>query len=291
MPEYQRYRSNLGRAEVLPSVDRFVRLARESKSGKGQMDEKIRLAAEKIVAGKTNVAFTGAGISVESGIPDFRSPGGLWQKFDPMEYATIEAFQADPEKVWVMLREMHSLIEAAVPNPAHEALAELESLGLLAGLITQNIDNLHQEAGNSQVIEFHGNATALRCLECGVREAASDANERMQAETEGGGGPPLCGACGAILKPDVVLFGEAIPPGPGQLAMELSDSADVFIIVGTSGTVAPASYLPVVAKRAGGFVIEVNLEPTPLSDVADLSLHGRAEQLLPAIVERVRGMV
>ncbi len=155
--------------------------------------------------GTRAVALTGAGISVESGIPDFRSAGGLWEKFNPMEYATIDAFIRDPRKVWRMLTSLADLLEQAEPNPAHSALARLEKAGLLTGVVTQNVDNLHQRAGSVRVVEFHGNGQRLLCLSCHKVYDAGDVGEL--------GSPPQCG-CGEILKPDVVLFGEAIPPAP-----------------------------------------------------------------------------
>ncbi len=249
----------------------------------------LKEVARKIAAGKKNVAFTGAGISVESGIPDFRSAGGLWERFDPMEYATIDAFRADPTKVWGMLAEMHEVVERARPNPAHRALARLEELGLLAGVITQNIDNLHQEAGSNNVIEFHGNARRLVCA-CGFAESAKATMRRMAEQ--GRPMPPRCERCFAVLKPDVVFFGEPIPPRAHRLALQLSEAPDVFLVVGTSAEVAPASYLPVVARRTGGTVVEVNLEPTPLSDgIADFAFRGQAGEVLPALVQEVERLV
>lgn len=254
------------------------------------MERAIQEVAEKIAAGRKNVALTGAGISVESGVPDFRSPGGLWERFDPMEYASIEAFEADPVKVWQMLAEMSRVLEAAAPNPAHLALARLEALGRLAGVITQNIDNLHRAAGSQQVVEYHGNASRLICLSCGVRQDALDARRRMQAA--GDEGPPRCPHCDRVLKPDAVFFGEPIPAEPGRLAMELSSEPDVFMVVGTSGMVAPASYLPVVAKKTGGLIVEINPEQTPLSEgFADRVLRGPAGELLPELARRVEALV
>ena len=163
----------------------------------------IQRAAEDILRAKKTIAFTGAGISVESGIPDFRGAQGLWQKYDPEEYAHIDAFYSNPEKVWLMLKDMFSLIMAAKPNPAHIGLAELERMGLLSSVITQNVDGLHQAAGNTNVIEFHGSHKTLSCLKCSTKiEGTSLTLEDL---------PARCSRCSSLLKPDVVFFGEPIP--------------------------------------------------------------------------------
>ena len=250
------------------------------------MDRQLDEIAKRIVAGKKNVALTGAGISVESGIPDFRSPGGLWERFDINEYGTIEAFRQDPVKVWSMLAEIDRVVAAAKPNGAHIALANMEKLGCLSGIITQNIDNLHQGAGSSKVIEFHGNTTRLVCLSCGLRMDAAKVREQMTPSVPDF--PPRCPMCDSVLKPDVVMFGEPIPDEPGRRAMALSDGASVFMVVGTSVSVAPASYLPSMAKSSGACLVEVNPNPTPLSEgIADFSLRGMAGEILPKLVEKI----
>lgn len=249
------------------------------------MDEAvIREVAQLIVEAKgRTAALTGAGISVESGIPDFRSPGGLWERFNPMEYATIDAFETDPGKVWQMLRELSRVVTEARPNPAHAALSRLEELGLLSGIVTQNIDNLHQAAGSKNVIEFHGNGSRLRCLLCGHLEDARAAEARFATEF-----PPLCPYCKVALKPDVVLFGEAIPEDAGREAMRLVQGAAVLLVVGTSALVAPASYMPIVARKMGAALVEINLEDTILSrDYARYVLRGKAGEILPRLVAAV----
>jgi NAD-dependent protein deacetylase/lipoamidase len=244
---------------------------------------RLGIVAKKLIEGKDSIAFTGAGISVESGIPDFRSRGGLWEKFDPMEYATIDAFKRNPEKVWEMLREMDKVLEAADPNPAHSGLARLEELNLINGVVTQNIDNLHQEGGSKQVVEFHGNGRRLICIKCGEAVAAADARARWQEEF-----PPRCPKCGQIMKPDVVLFGEPIPAGASNQAMRMAQTASVVLVIGTSAMVAPASYIPVVAKKSGAFIVEINREDTILSqEIADLTIRGRAGEIVPALVEQI----
>ena len=228
------------------------------------------------------VALTGAGISVESGIPDFRSAGGLWDKFDPMEYATIDAFRRDPVKVWEMIHGLEVLLTRAAPNPAHLALAQLEQTGLLRGIVTQNIDNLHQRAGSSRVVEFHGNGQRLRCLSCGAM---------VQAQQAGGAGaPPRC-TCGEILKPDVVFFGEQIPQAALQGATELLEGCEVMLVVGTSATVYPFASLPGVVANRGCTLVEMNLEPTGLSPRCDVTLHAPAGTTLTAVVNRVKELL
>ncbi len=240
-------------------------------------------AHEKVAAAlrKTNnaIAVTGAGISVESGIPDFRSPGGLWTKYPPFEYATIEAFLDDPDKVWVMFYELGAMLEKAKPNPAHFALARLEELGHLKGVITQNIDNLHEDAGNSVVVEYHGNAATLICPACHRRRPMSMEQRAL--------GAPRC-ECGGYMKPDVVLFGEVIPPQAMLSADRLARVCDVVIIVGTSAQVYPAAGLPFAAKDHGATIIEVNTTPTEFtSRITDIFLQGPAGEVLPAVVELV----
>lgn len=234
-------------------------------------------AARIIQESRRAVALTGAGISVESGIPDFRSKGGLWERFDPREFATIQAFRRNPAKVWTMLQEMEAVILAARPNPAHLALAELEARGKLVGVITQNVDNLHQAAGSKNVVEYHGNALRFVCLNCGGRwERAALDFTRL----------PLYCHCGGLIKPDVVFFGEPIPAAAQEAAHELVSSCDLLIIVGTSGEVAPASFLPLTAKEAGAVILENNLAPTLLTrTVTDYFLHGPAGQLWPRVLE------
>ncbi len=225
------------------------------------------------------VALTGAGISVESGIPSFRGAGGLWERFDPMEYAHIAAFRSNPAKVWRLLKEMDETIRLARPNPAHLALAELEAKGMLAGIITQNVDNLHQAAGSREVVEYHGNALRFVCLAC-CRPFAREDLEFDQA--------PLYCPCGGLIKPDVVFFGEGIPPEAQRAANELARSCDLMLLIGTSGEVAPANYLPQVAKGRGALIAENNLEPTHLTyHLTDHFLPGPAGEVWPRIIEEL----
>ncbi len=235
--------------------------------------------AEIIRGRRKAVALTGAGISVESGIPDFRSEGGLWSRFDPLEYATIHAFRTQPAKVWELLTEMDRIILAARPNPAHYALAELEARGKLLGVITQNVDNLHQAAGSKRVVEYHGNAHRFVCLAC----KGHHPRESLDFSRT-----PLYCLCGGLIKPDVVFFGEPIPAAAQEEAENLAQSCDLLLIIGTSGEVSPANYLPQIAKDHGALIIENNLEHTLLTrSVTDYFLPGKAGELWPEVIENL----
>ena len=235
-----------------------------------------RQAAERLRHCRHAVALTGAGISVESGIPDFRSEGGLWSRFDPMQFGHIESFRRNPSKVWQMLLEMDALLSHSVPNGAHFALAELEKLNRLKSVITQNVDSLHQRAGSTHVIEYHGHGRSLRCDQCGR------AYERQGLTWQEL--PPRC-TCGGPLRPNFVFFGEEIPPDAHRQAIDAARACDLMLVVGTSGTVAPASFLPGIAKELGAFIIEINPERTQLSArLSDLCIAERAGTALPAIV-------
>jgi len=244
--------------------------------------EKMFREVAGIIREKGNaVAFTGAGISVESGIPAFRGGQGLWEKYDPMEYAHIEAFLGSPGKVWTMLREMGEVILRAAPSPAHKALGVLEKAGLLKAVITQNVDGLHQMAGNANVIEYHGNHRRLVCLSCGRSSAFTE--ESMRAMPY-----PVCERCQDAMKPDVVFFGEQIPSAAMLRAGQEAASCKVMIIIGTSGVVYPAAEIPFAARSKGATVVEVNLEPTPFtSAITDYFLQGSASVILPAILDEL----
>jgi len=242
----------------------------------------LRDAADIIRRSKNMIALTGAGVSVESGIPDFRSAGGLWDKYDPSIYATIHSFNSMPERVWDMIFEMIELTTTAKPNPAHYALAELESMGLLKALITQNIDNLHQEAGSSNVIEFHGNSSRLECLRCGNEYDASEFD--LTGMTI-----PRCGGCGTILKPSVIFFGEMIPHDALHSSSMYAAKADVVLVAGTSAVVYPAAAIPQQAKMNGAKIIEFNIEETELTHRGtDIFIHGSAGSTLPQLVEMLK---
>lgn len=216
------------------------------------METALKQAAELIGASRKLVALTGAGVSTESGIPDFRSKGGLWSRFDIMEYGTLGAFRRNPTKVWQMLAELME-VTSARPNKGHLALAELERCGLLAGIITQNIDGLHQQAGSKEVVEFHGSLATFSCLHC--------QNQYERVEVELLNLPPACPHCQALLKPDVVFFDEQIPAQALQASADLLHGCDLLLVAGTSCQVVPAAYIPGQVRQQGGQLIEINLEP------------------------------
>lgn len=251
------------------------------------MEDKTTRLAELIVQRKPTVALTGAGISVPSGIPDFRSPGtGLWDKIDPMEVASIHGFEKNPAKFFQFMAPLESLVESGRPNPAHDAVAELENMGLLRSIITQNIDNLHQDAGSKNVIELHGNASRGTCRGCG--------GKFKRAELAGladGSGVPRCPRCGGVIKPDVVLFGESLPFDALMTAQRDAGECGVMLVVGSSLTVAPASMMPQVAYRAGAAVAVINLQSTYMDSYAEVALHEKVEEALPAVVAKVKELI
>ena len=222
------------------------------------------------------VCLTGAGISAESGIPTFRGADGLWKRFRPEELANFDAFLANPDLVWEWYRFRREKIGAAKPNAGHRALAAWQARGSSEfQLITQNVDGLHQLAGSRDVIELHGNIWNDRCLDCG----------RMQAcESDVSEGVPQC-LCGGTMRPDVVWFGEFLPELALAKSFDLAASCEVFLVVGTSAAVQPAAGLPLVAKRNGACLIEVNPEPTPLSESADFNFFAPAGEVLPLLLE------
>ncbi len=241
----------------------------------------INRAVQDILRAKKTIVLTGAGISVESGIPDFRSEQGLWSKYDPEEYAHIDAFRAQPEKVWVMLKEMMELIIKAKPNPAHRGLALLEEMGFLSSVITQNVDGLHQAAGSKRAIEFHGTHRTLSCLNCGLKRDISMFSLQQF--------PPKCPNCETLLKPDVIFFGEPIPREAHAMAYSEAQSCDLVMVIGTSAAVQPAADIPRMAKTYGATVAEINVEETFLTGrVSDYSILGPCAITIPEIVKRVK---
>ena len=225
------------------------------------------------------VAFTGAGISVESGIPAFRGGQGLWEKYDPMEYAHISSFLTEPEKVWCMLREMGETILKAAPSGAHKALGALEKAGLLSAVITQNVDGLHQMAGNTNVIEYHGSHRRLICPTCSKTGPFTDEVLSVMPF-------PVCERCGTALKPDVVFFGEGIPVAAMARADQEATSCKIMLIIGTSGVVYPAADIPFMASRMGAKIVEINVSPTPFtSAITHHFLGGGASEAMAAILD------
>jgi len=220
------------------------------------------------------VVLTGAGVSAESGVPTFRGAEGLWRNFNPQELATPEAFEADPRLVWEWYDWRRSIIAGIRPNPAHYALAELERRSPGFTLITQNVDGLHGAAGSRNVLEIHGSIWTVRCVECGNSSENRDVPIKIL---------PRC-SCGGLLRPGVVWFGESLPEEVLYRAFEAASSADCMLVIGTSGIVQPAASLAARAKGAGAFVAEINPEATPLSDIMDARLPGKAAELMPRLV-------
>ena len=246
----------------------------------------IQAAAELLRRAHHAVALVGAGLSAESGIPTYRGMGGLWSRFGEPTIEGWEQFQQDPAGWWREVLAHHETsdfgkaIDAASPNAGHHAMADLEKMGRLAHIITQNIDNLSQRAGARHVTEIHGNRYLVRCMSCGGRDRLETLSfERL---------PPLCPECGGILKTDTVMFGEPIPADALKECYRQSALADLFLVVGTSAVVYPAAEFPLMAKRHGAPLIEINPEETALSDIADVIIRARAGEALPAIVQRLK---
>jgi NAD-dependent deacetylase len=239
-----------------------------------------RLAELLAGAGGSAVALTGAGVSVPSGIPDFRSPGsGLWENVDPMEVAHIAVFEADPARFWHHYRPRLQTFGEVRPNAAHAALAELERRGLLAAVVTQNIDRLHRAAGSREVIEVHGSIETSSCLECG----ASFGLDRVEGLFDAAG-VAICAECGGPVKPDVVLFGELLPEAAITRAQELAGKAELMLCVGSSLAVHPVAGLPGLTLECGGELAIVTKGPTPYDGVAAVRLDGEVDEELTALV-------
>ena len=233
------------------------------------MKNNYEIAAEIIKNSKFPVAFTGAGISVESGIPPFRGPTGLWSKYDP-KILDIGFFLQNPAESWKYIKEIfYDYMGNTQPNEAHKFLSWLEKIGKLKGVITQNIDNLHQKAGSKKVIEFHGTASQMECMSCKRKFPSSNISlENL---------PPLCPECQGVLKPDFVFFGEPIPPKALDESIKLCKNADCVIVIGTTGEIMPASQLPILAKQNGAKIIEINIEPSNYTHtITDIFLNDKA---------------
>jgi NAD-dependent deacetylase len=230
------------------------------------------------------VALTGAGMATESGIPDFRSPTGIWAELDPMEYATLSAFRRDPAKVWWFYRKRIEMLTAAAPNRAHFALVELESLGLLQTVVTQNIDMLHGRAGSRDVVEVHGSIRTSSCRSCGSAHELTRVEELLEA-TEG---IPTCDLCDGVLKPDVVFFEEQLPVAAIDRAHVLAREARLLLVVGSTLEVHPVAGLPELTVAAGGRVAIVNIGPTSFDRRAVLKLDASAGEALERVAEILR---
>lgn len=249
------------------------------------MDEKINLIARKIAEGGRNVVFTGAGISTESGIPDYRSKGGIWDNFRPVLFDEFMASREARIEYWRRKSELYDDLVNAEPNPAHLALVTLYERGLLDAVITQNIDGLHQRAGlpDEKVIELHGNTHRVRCMSCGRLSSLEAAQKRIAA----GELAPEC-ECGGYLKPDTISFGQAMPVEEVRQAATLAQQCDFFMVVGSTLLVHPAASMPEYAKQQGAFLAIVNLSETPCDGICDVLIRGKAGEVLDKIVQAVR---
>ncbi|MCK4461608.1 MAG: NAD-dependent deacylase [candidate division Zixibacteria bacterium] len=224
--------------------------------------------------------LTGAGISAESGVPTFRGKQGLWKEFKPEELATMSAFMANPNLVWQWYNWRRELMGKVEPNPGHQALAELEDMFTEFTLITQNIDGLHRHAGSKNILELHGNIHRNKCADC---------NRQVAAQTEiDPDNIPTCEQCGGRIRPDVVWFGEMLDTDIISTAFRVSEESDVFLSIGTSAIVHPAASLPMMAKRSGATLIEINPERTPLTELADFYVSAKSGEFLPPLVKQLR---
>lgn len=239
-------------------------------------EDKLAEAVRLLKKSRYTTAYTGAGISVESGIPPFRGAGGLWDKYDP-EMLEIGYFMANPAKAWVVIKEIfYDFFGNAKPNKAHLVLAEMEKHGILERTITQNIDNLHQEAGCRHVFEFHGNSKQLVCLDCHKTYKVGELSIDYL--------PPTCRQCGGLVKPDFVFFGEPIPQKALDAAYEAAVKSDIFLIIGTTGEVMPANQIPFMAKENGATIIEINPETSLYTGkITDVFLQGKAGEVMERI--------
>jgi NAD-dependent deacetylase len=243
--------------------------------------EKISQIASKIKAGGNNVVFTGAGISTESGIPDYRSQGGIWDKFRPVYFDEFMSSREARAEYWRRWVELYQGILRAKPNPAHLALAELHEKGLLQAVVTQNVDGLHQDSGlpDDKIIELHGNTRRIRCMSCSRIVPIENVRERLAS----GDPAPECD-CGGYLKPDTVSFGQSMPVAEVEKAVDLSRKSDFFLVVGSTLLVQPAAHMPIYAKNNGAFLAIVNLSDTPCDEMCDALIRERAGKVLQKIV-------
>jgi len=244
--------------------------------------DKIKALASDIQKARKIVAFTGAGISAESGVPTYRGEGGLWTKYDSSKYASIGYFLQNPSYYWNFFKDVrYPILKKVKPNQAHLALFEMEKAGNLKTVITQNIDGLHQEAGSSSVIELHGTTRTIICMDCAQKYTIGEAYDQLAERI-----PPLCSACGGILRPDVVFFGEMLAPEILRNAYAAAASCDFMLAVGSSLVVYPAADIPLRAKQAGAKLAVINIGTTPLDSVADYVINQAAGSVLPQVVQQ-----
>ena len=245
------------------------------------MDKDIRELKDCFNLSKNIVAFTGAGLSTESGIPTYRGRGGLWTKYDPMKYANINYFLKDATYYWEFFRDIrYKIIISAKPNKAHYFLVELEKQNKLKHVITQNIDGLHKIAGQKRVIELHGNTREIVCMDCNKTLTMDEAFTLLKNQL-----PPRCTHCKGILRPNTVFFGESLPQKELDKAISVSKKCDLFLVLGSSLVVSPASHLPQIAKENGSLLAIINIDSTPFDDVADIVIHDAASKVLSDLIE------
>ncbi len=245
------------------------------------MQQLILQAATVLAQAQRVVCLTGAGVSAESGVATFRdAQTGLWSHFDAQQLASQAGFAADPGLVWRWYMDRLHTVEQTKPNPGHWALAQLEQRVPVFTLATQNVDNLHERAGSRSVLHIHGRITHMRCNRCGFVHPLEEAERKQPL-------PPLCWQCGGYIRPDVVWFGEALPGRITDLAWRAAERCDVMLVVGTSGVVYPVAQLPLLAQQRGAIIIDVNLDCTPISEIADLFLQGASGTILPQVVKAI----
>lgn len=256
-----------------------------------QKSNPIETVSLWIAEAKRIIVFTGAGVSTESGIPDFRSPGGLWDRYDPDEFRFQRFLESEEarKKYWKMSSEFYGLLTRVRPNAAHDACVELHRLDKLECVITQNVDGLHSEAGlePDKVIEIHGNALQVGCLECDARHPRSEIQEWLDAGEE----VPLCRKCGGLLKPRTISFGQGMPVDEMQRAEACMKRCDLFVVIGSSLVVYPAAEMPVHAKVSGARLAIINMTPTPFDENADLVIYGKAGEVMAEILQRVKQLL
>jgi NAD-dependent deacetylase len=245
------------------------------------MNDGVERAAQLLARAHRGVAFTGAGVSAESGIRTFRGENGLWKQYDPVKVASLDHFMLDPAAYWSVSKERYETYRKARPNRAHIALAAMEEAGIVQAVVTQNTDGLHREAGSREVVELHGSGRTVACLDCGSREPREVVQARLDTEM-----PPHCTTCGSIhIKPEVIFFGEAMPVAAMERAFQLASECDLMLVAGSSLVVFPAAGVPVAAVEAGAPLVIVNAEQTPLDELAAVVLRGSAGEILPHLLE------
>ncbi len=241
-------------------------------------EELIGKAVDLIISSKYMTAFTGAGVSAESGIPTFRGENGLWRKYRVEDLATLNGFKRNPRLVWEWYRWRLDIVFNAKPNPAHIVLARLEEMNILKCIITQNVDDLHRVAGSKCIVELHGNIKRARCIECGYKIVWEKPPDEI---------PPHCPRCNGLLRPDVVWFGEPLPSSELSRAIKYAEKTDLLLVIGTSGIVYPAAWIPYIVKENGGKIIEINIEETVLTPIADISLRGKAGEIMEKLYKEI----